>query len=99
MPKPTPEKVWKKIKDAVQENGMTLTELAAHKGLHPSTLRKVKGLTHYKGQAILAEFICEKPEDLWPDRYPRKTSVIYDSKKWGPPKSRKSTVAHNSEAA
>ncbi|TCT35411.1 helix-turn-helix domain-containing protein [Martelella mediterranea] len=90
MSTPTPDKVWKKIKDAVHDRGMTLTELAAHNGLHPSTLRKVKGLTHYEGQAVLAAFIGTTPEKLWPDRYPRKTSVIYNSNKYGPPKSRKS---------
>jgi len=98
MPNPTPDHVWKKIKDAVQAKGMTLTELSAHAGLHPSTLRKVKTTMSYRGQAILAEFIGEKPEDLWPDRYPRKTSVIYDSNKYGPPKSRKNSTA-DQEAA
>ena len=74
---------WLDIKNEVHRRGMTLTKLAERHGLHPSIIRKVKQCTLYDAQAVLAAFIDRKPEDLWPDRYPKKTSRIFDSSKWG----------------
>lgn len=83
MSKAKPLMDWFDIKNEVHRRGMTLTKLAERHGLHPSVIRKVKHTTLYDAQAVLAAFINRKPEDLWPDRYPKKTSRIFDSSKWG----------------
>ena len=83
---------WEAVKAEVHRRGMTLTELAVRSGLHPSILRKVKSTPHYAGQTALATFIGQKPESLWPDRYPKKSSGILDTAKWPPLESQKSNA-------
>ncbi|WP_273794728.1 helix-turn-helix domain-containing protein [Brucella intermedia] len=90
---------WLDIKSEVHRRGMTLTELAKRSGLHPSILRKVKTMTHYAGQEALAAFIGQKPENLWPDRYPKKSSGILDTAKWPRLESQKSNDAFDRKAA
>lgn len=99
MGKVKPTMDWDAIKAEVHRRGMTLTELASRSGLHPSILRKVKSMTHYAGQDALASFIDQKPEDLWPDRYPKKTSSIFDSKKWGDGETKKNPASRDKAAA
>jgi len=89
MSKAKPSMDWEGIKAEVHRRKMTFTELAVRHGMHPSLIRKVKSATLYEAQAVLAAFIDQKPEDLWPDRYPRKTSAIFDSAKWGPAEGQK----------
>jgi len=99
MGKAKPLMDWEGIKAEVHRRKMTLTELAVRHGLHSSLLRKVKSTTLYEAQAVLAAFIDQKPEDLWPDRYPKKTSAIFDSAKWGPAEGQKSRAAADRVAA
>jgi len=72
---------WEGIVAEVHRRKMTMTKLATLNGLDPSTCRKVKTHTHRKAEAIIAKFIERKPEELWPDRYPVRTSRIFDSAK------------------
>ena len=99
MGKPKPQMDWDDIKCAVHKRKMTFTKLAEMNGLHPSLIRKVKSTTLYEAQAVLAAFIDQKPEDLWPDRYPKKTSRIFDSKKWGEIEGQKNGSAVNTGVA
>lgn len=99
MSKKKPVMDWEAIKAEVHRRRMTLTELASRSGLHPSILRKVKTMTHYAGQAALAAFIDQKPEDLWPDRYPKKSSGILDTVKWPPLESQKSNASTDMRTA
>lgn len=99
MSKKVPIMDWLDIKSEVHRRGMTLTELSVRSGLHPSILRKVKETKHYAGQAALAAFIDRKPEDLWPDRYPKKSSGILDTAKWPPLESQKSNAASDMRVA
>src|SRR5690606_20161854 len=87
------------IKAEVHRRGMTLTELATRAGLHPSILRKVKTMPHYPGQAVLADFIDQDPESLWPDRYPKRSSGILDTAKWPPLESQKSNAGADMQVA
>lgn len=65
--------------------GMTLTELARRSDVPVGSMTRVKGQTHYKAQAAIAEFIGEKAEDLWPDRYPMGPKPrILDTNKFPP---------------
>lgn len=99
MSKKTPAMDWEAIKAEVHRRGMTLTELAVRSGLHPSILRKVKTMTHYPGQEALAAFINQKPEDLWPKRYPKKSSGILDTAKWPPLESQNSNASTDMQVA
>lgn len=93
MNKRKPVMDWQAIKAEVHRRGMTLTELAVRNDFHCSLLRKLNTTTHYKGQDVLAAFIDQKPEDLWPTRYPKKSSGILDSAKWPPLESQKSNAS------
>ncbi len=99
MSKRKPVMDWPAIKAEVHRRSMTLTELAVRSGLHSSVLRKVRTMTHYPGQAALAAFIDQKPEDLWPDRYPKKCSGILDTAKWPPLESPNSNVSTDMSVA
>lgn len=99
MSKRKPIMDWEAIKAEVHRRGMTLTELAVRSRLHPSILRKVKTMNHYAGQAALAAFIDQKPEDLWPTRYPKKSSGILDTAKWPPLESQKSNASTDMRVA
>ncbi|WP_083331455.1 helix-turn-helix domain-containing protein [Brucella inopinata] len=99
MSKKKPIMDWEAIKAEVHRRRMTLTELAVRSGLHPSILRKVKTMPHYPGQEALAAFINQKPENLWPDRYPKKSSGILDTTKWPRLESQKSNAAFDRKAA
>lgn len=83
---------WPAILAEVHRRGMTLTELAKRKGLSASSCRKVKTLTNYKAQEAIANFIDQKPEDLWPSRYPKGKPRILDTAKY-PPSERKNSNA------
>jgi len=99
MSKRKPIMDWEAIKAEVHRRRMTLTELAVRSGLHPSILRKVKTMTHYAGQDVLAAFIDQKPENLWPDRYPKKSSGILDTAKWPPLESQNSNASTDMQVA
>lgn len=99
MGKPKTVLDWQAIKAEVHRRGMTLTALAVRSGFHQSLLRKLNTTTHYEGQAALAAFIDQKPEDLWPTRYPKKTSGILDTAKWPPLESQKSNAPADIRAA
>lgn len=92
MSKQQPAMDWQAIKAEVHRRSMTLTELAVRSGFHKSLLRKLNTITHYEGQAALAAFIDQKPEKLWPSRYPKKSSGILDTAKYPPLESQKSNA-------
>lgn len=54
---------------------------------------KVKHITNYKAQAVIASFIDRKPEELWPNRYPQGKPYLIDTKKYPPLESQKSRTA------
>lgn len=81
---------WQGIKAELHRRGMTLTELAKRSGFDPSTCRKVNTSTHYAAQEAIAKFIGHKPEELWPDRYPKGKSRILDTTKFPAVTSQKS---------
>ncbi|KAA6405782.1 helix-turn-helix domain-containing protein [Candidatus Tokpelaia sp.] len=73
---------WEAIKAEVHRRGSNLTELARENCLSDSTCRRVKHVTHRKAQEIIAAFIEQRPEDLWPQRYlARKPRVISNAYK------------------
>lgn len=93
-----PKLDWPAIVAEVHRKGMTLTELSKRAGLTPTACGRVKGTTHYGGQKAIADFLGEKPEDLWPNRYPRKGSRILDTNKYPPVDSQKTGAGVDSKA-
>ncbi|MCB1363607.1 MAG: helix-turn-helix domain-containing protein [Rhodobacteraceae bacterium] len=84
---------WPQIVGELHLRGMTMTELARRNGLPMGSCGRVKGQTHYKAQQAIGEFIGYKPEDLWPDRYPKGKPRILDTKKYPPVASPKDGTA------
>ncbi len=84
-----PKMAWPEIVAKLHLGGMTLTELARRNDIPVGSATRVKGQTHYKAQQAIADFIGEKPEDLWPDRYPKGKPRILDTAKFPPAHSQK----------
>lgn len=59
------------IKARVRKRGITLTDLAVSNGLEPSACRDALIRPRPKAERVIAEFIGEAPQKLWPDRYDR----------------------------
>jgi Ner family transcriptional regulator len=94
-------KVWtpKKILCEIHERGMTLEQLAIRNGRNPSSFRNIWSRPNSINEAIIADFVGVKAEELWPKRYPKTTARIYDSAKHGPLESQKSSVSPDMRVA
>lgn len=68
------------IKAELHRRGMTLTRLAEINGLNPKTFRSVWARTHRKAEAAIAAFLEEPVEELFPERYPIRSSRLLSSK-------------------
>lgn len=80
------------IKAELHRRGMTLTRLAEINDLNPNRFRTVWNATHRKAEAALAKFLGEPVEELFPDRYPIRSSRILSSKYDGDGASQKSSA-------
>ncbi|WP_275789760.1 helix-turn-helix domain-containing protein [Pararhizobium gei] len=98
MSKP-PKWTPKRILCEIHERGMTLQQLALRNDRNPSSMRNVWTRPNSIDERIIAEFIDEKPETLWPNRYPKTTTRIYDSAKYGPLESQKSNASADKRVA
>ena len=74
----------KRILCEIHERGMTLDQLAIRNGRNSNSFRHIWKRPNSINEAIIAEFIGRTVEELWPDRYPKSSARIFDSKKWGP---------------
>lgn len=73
--------VWTKtIVRPLHDRGMTLVALAKLHGIHPSAMRALRMRTCRKAEAVVAQFLGETVEKLFPDRYPIQKSRILSSK-------------------
>ena len=97
--RPVPKLDWPGIVAALHREGMTLTELARRNGLPEGACRKVNSVGHYKAQKVIADFLGFKPEDLWPDRYPKGKPRILDTRKYPPVASQKERPQADGQSA
>lgn len=97
--RPRPALDWPGIVAELHRQGMTLTELAIRNGLHRAVCRQVKDRTNYKGQKVIADFLGMKPEELWPDRYPKGKPKILDTVKFPPVASQNAGAPADERAA
>lgn len=91
-----PKLAWPEVIAKLHLRGMTLTELARSNDIPVGSFTRVKGQTHYRAQQVIADFIGEKPEDLWPDRYPKGKPRILDTQKFPPVASAKTSGSADS---
>lgn len=91
MTKQDPVMDWPGVLAEIHRRGMTLTELAKRNGLNPNVFRQVKSRPSFKTQQIIADFIGQKPELIWPSRYPKGKPRILDTKKFPPVASQKAS--------
>lgn len=64
----------------LRRRGMTMTKLAEINGLNPGYFRQVWKRTIRKAEAAIASFLEIPVEQLFPDRYPIRSSRILSSK-------------------
>lgn len=91
-----PKMDWVEILALLHRQGMTLSELANRNAIPIGSITRVKSKTHYAGQQAIADFLGEKPEDLWPDRYPKGKPRILDTTKYPPVSSQKASAVSDS---
>ena len=89
----------KRILCEIHERGMTLEQLAIRNERNPNSFRHIWKRPNSINEEIIAEFIGHKPAELWPDRYPKSSSRIFDSKKYGPVEGQKVAGTINGVAA
>lgn len=99
MTQPKPAMDWHDVVAQLHRSGMTLTELAKRNGMDPSIFRQVKNRTNFKAQKVIADFVGQKPEDIWPDRYRKGKSRILDTVKYPPVASQKADAKADKRAA
>lgn len=66
-----PLRDWHKadIKAALEKRGWTMTSLAAHHNLRPSTLRDAYRWSYPAAERRIAAALELHPRDIWPSRY------------------------------
>ncbi|QJR20642.1 transcriptional regulator [Pelagibacterium halotolerans] len=77
------------IKAELHRREMTLTGLAELNELNPNSFRGVWARTNRKAEAAIAEFLGVPVAELFPDRYPIRTTTILSSKYVAESESRK----------
>lgn len=97
----TAKPAWtaQRIVFAIHERRMTLGQLALRNGRNPSSFRNVWTRPNSINEQIIADFLDVKPEELWPDRYPKSTTRIFDIAKYGPLESQKSNARPDARVA
>ncbi|WP_150526247.1 helix-turn-helix domain-containing protein [Roseibium sediminis] len=83
MAKPkNPPRSWdyEAIKAELHRQGMTFAKLAELAGISPKYMAKVKRNTTRKAEKAIADFFETPAEEIWPDRYPIRPSLILSNK-------------------
>ena len=99
MTQPKPAMDWHDVVAHLHRSGMTLTELAKRNDMDPSIFRQVKNRTNFKAQKVIADFVGQKPESIWPDRYNKGKSRILDTNKFPPVASQKADASTDTRRA
>jgi len=79
---------WR-IKGEITSRGMSMKQLAIRNDRNPQNFSHVWTHPNFIDEKIIADFLGQKPETLWPDRYPKESHYNYDSKIHGPAQSQK----------
>jgi Ner family transcriptional regulator len=79
----TPKWTPKRILCEIHERGMTLEKLAEMNDRNPASFRHVWKRPNAINEKIISDFLGVSAEQLWPERYPKDSHRIFDSKKYG----------------
>lgn len=76
------KKTWNRhtILAELRSRGMTLAKLAEIYGISPHSVRHIWNRPNVKAEAAIAAFLGEPVEELFEDRYPKRTATILSSK-------------------
>ena len=96
-----PKRKWDKyaIKAELHRQGWTFTALGERYGCHRTNISVALERPNQTGEDAIAWSIGVSAEELWPDRYPKSSHRIYDSRRHGPCTSQKNTTVADSECA
>lgn len=64
----------------LRDRGITLVKLAEIFGVSPNSMKHIWKRPNAKAEAAIADFLGEPVEELFSDRYPKRTSTILSSK-------------------
>lgn len=80
-PEHAPPQGWDRfsITAEIHRQGMTFGELANRAGISLKTFSQVWTRANRKAEKAIADFLCVKPDVLWPDRYPIRSARILSS--------------------
>lgn len=71
-----------RILGEIRDRKMTLAKLAEAHGRNPGSFGHIWKRPNRINEQIIADFLGVPVEELWPDRYPKDSSRVFDSKKW-----------------
>ncbi|PZR89677.1 MAG: transcriptional regulator [Stutzerimonas stutzeri] len=93
--------IWtsNRILSEIRDRGMTLEKLALRNDRNPNSFRHIWKRPNSINERIVADFIGVPVEELWPERYPKSTARVFDSKKWGEIEGQKQTSPVNTGIA
>lgn len=63
-----------------RRRGVKLTEFAIENGRNPNTFRTVWTRWNRPNEKLIADFLGDPVEAVWPDRYPITANRIFDSR-------------------
>lgn len=80
---------WHRVKMELHQSGMTLSGLAKIHEMHTSNFTALRTKSHSKAEGIVADYLQQPLEVVFPDRYPKQKSRILNSKVAAKEKARK----------
>ncbi|MEP1931955.1 MAG: helix-turn-helix domain-containing protein [Roseibium sp.] len=100
-PKQVPIGGWDQhsIKAEVHRQGMTLSQLAKSAGITANSFSHVWTRTVSRAEEAISAFLETPKENLFPDRYPKRSARILSSKYEGYGERQKDVAAPDREAA
>lgn len=100
-PKHVPPDGWDRfsITAEIHRQEMTFGALAEGAGITLKTFSQVWTRTNRKAEKAIADFLEMKPDELWPDRYPIRSTRILSSKNERRAASQKAAAAPDRRAA
>lgn len=100
-PEHVPPNGWDRysITAEIHRQKMTFGKLAEAAGITLKTFSQVWTRTNRKAEKAISDFLCIKPEELWPSRYPIQSARILSTKHADYGASQKPSAAPDRKAA
>ncbi len=82
-----------------RRRGVKFSDFAIENGRNPNTFRGIWTRYNRANEQLIADFLGDAVEEVWPDRYPIQSNRIFNTPKHAPLESQKSHVASDTRAA